>query len=45
MKLLLVGYGKMGRLVEELAPANGCEVGGPHRHRTRALGCAGRCGR
>jgi len=28
MKLLLVGYGKMGRLVEELAPANGCEVVG-----------------
>src|SRR5688572_4673327 len=28
MKLLLVGYGKMGRLVEELAPANGCEVAG-----------------
>ena len=28
MKLLLVGYGKMGRLVEELAPAHGCEVAG-----------------
>ena len=28
MKLLLVGYGKMGRLVEELAPASGCEVAG-----------------
>ena len=28
MKLLLVGYGKMGRLIEELAPANGCEVAG-----------------
>lgn len=28
MKLLLVGYGKMGRLVEELAPSQGCEVGG-----------------
>ena len=26
MKLLLVGYGKMGRLIEELAPAHGCEV-------------------
>ena len=26
MKLLLVGYGKMGRLVEELAPAHGCEI-------------------
>ena len=26
MKLLLVGYGKMGRLVDELAPAHGCEV-------------------
>lgn len=26
MKLLLVGYGRMGRLVEELAPAHGCEV-------------------
>lgn len=28
MKLLLVGYGKMGRLVEELAPSRGCEVVG-----------------
>ena len=28
MKLLLVGYGKMGKLVEELAPATGCEVAG-----------------
>jgi 4-hydroxy-tetrahydrodipicolinate reductase len=28
MKLLIVGYGKMGRLVEEMAPAHGCEVGG-----------------
>lgn len=28
MKLLLVGYGKMGRLVEELAPAHGCDVAG-----------------
>ena len=28
MKILLVGYGKMGRLVEELAPVNGCEVAG-----------------
>lgn len=27
-RLLLVGYGKMGRLVEELASAQGCEVGG-----------------
>jgi 4-hydroxy-tetrahydrodipicolinate reductase len=26
MKLLLVGYGKMGRLIEELAPAHDCEV-------------------
>jgi 4-hydroxy-tetrahydrodipicolinate reductase len=26
MRLLLVGYGRMGRLVEELAPAQGCEV-------------------
>ncbi len=26
MKLLIVGYGRMGRLVEELAPAQGCEV-------------------
>jgi 4-hydroxy-tetrahydrodipicolinate reductase len=26
--LLLVGYGKMGRLVEELAPTQGCEVAG-----------------
>jgi 4-hydroxy-tetrahydrodipicolinate reductase len=26
MKLLLVGYGRMGRLIEELAPAQGCEV-------------------
>ena len=28
MKLLLVGYGKMGRLVEELAPAHGCDIAG-----------------
>lgn len=28
MKLLIVGYGKMGQLVEELAPAYGCEVAG-----------------
>ena len=28
MKLLLVGYGKMGRLIEELAPAHGCTVAG-----------------
>jgi 4-hydroxy-tetrahydrodipicolinate reductase len=28
MKVLLVGYGKMGRLVEELAPAHGLEIGG-----------------
>ena len=26
MKIALVGYGKMGRLIEELAPAAGCEV-------------------
>lgn len=28
LRLLLVGYGKMGKLVEELAPAHGCEVSG-----------------
>lgn len=28
MRLLLVGYGKMGRLVDELAPSQGCEVAG-----------------
>jgi 4-hydroxy-tetrahydrodipicolinate reductase len=28
VKLLLVGYGRMGRLVEELAPSQGCEVAG-----------------
>lgn len=28
LKLLLVGYGKMGRLVGELAPQYGCEVAG-----------------
>lgn len=28
IRLLIVGYGKMGRLVEELAPAQGCEVSG-----------------
>ena len=28
VRLLLVGYGKMGRMVEELAPAHGCEVAG-----------------
>ena len=28
MKVLLVGYGKMGRLLDELAPAHDCEVTG-----------------
>jgi 4-hydroxy-tetrahydrodipicolinate reductase len=28
LKVLLVGYGKMGRLVEELAPAHGLEIAG-----------------
>ena len=28
MKLLLVGYGKRGRLVEQLAPEHGCEIAG-----------------
>ena len=28
MKLLLVGYGTMGRLVGELAPVHGCEIAG-----------------
>jgi len=28
MRILLVGYGKMGRLLEELAPAHGCAVAG-----------------
>ena len=28
MRLLVVGYGKMGRLIEELAPAHGCEIVG-----------------
>ena len=28
MKLLIVGYGKMGRLIEELAPAHGHEIAG-----------------
>jgi 4-hydroxy-tetrahydrodipicolinate reductase len=27
-RLLLVGYGKMGRLIEELAPEHGCQVAG-----------------
>ena len=27
MKLALVGYGKMGRMIESLAPADGCEIG------------------
>ena len=27
-RLLLVGYGKMGRLIEELAPDHGCQVAG-----------------
>jgi len=26
MKILIVGYGRMGRLIEELAPAHGCEI-------------------
>src|SRR5712691_7653485 len=28
MRLLLVGYGRMGRLVESLAPQYGCDVAG-----------------
>ena len=28
MKLLLLGHGRMGRLVESLAPAHGCEIAG-----------------
>jgi 4-hydroxy-tetrahydrodipicolinate reductase len=28
MKIAIVGYGKMGRLIEELAPASGVEIGG-----------------
>ena len=28
MKLLLIGYGRMGRLVEALAPEYGCEIAG-----------------
>jgi 4-hydroxy-tetrahydrodipicolinate reductase len=28
VKLLIVGYGKMGQLVEQLAPQHGCEVAG-----------------
>ena len=28
MKILLVGYGKMGQLIEELAPSHGCEIAG-----------------
>jgi len=28
VRLLLVGYGRMGRLIEELAPEHGCEVAG-----------------
>ena len=28
MRILLVGYGKMGQLVGELAPQYGCEVAG-----------------
>jgi 4-hydroxy-tetrahydrodipicolinate reductase len=28
VRILLVGYGKMGRMVEELAPAHDCEVAG-----------------
>jgi 4-hydroxy-tetrahydrodipicolinate reductase len=26
MKIALVGYGKMGKLIEQLAPEYGCEV-------------------
>ena len=28
MRLLLIGHGRMGRLIEQLAPAHGCEIGG-----------------
>ena len=28
MRLLLIGHGKMGQLVERLAPEYGCEIAG-----------------
>src|SRR5690606_16522874 len=28
MRILIVGHGRMGRLVESLAPSHGCEVAG-----------------
>src|SRR5262245_11324063 len=28
MRILLIGHGRMGRLVESLAPAHGCEIAG-----------------
>ncbi len=34
MRLLLVGYGRMGRLVEQHAPAHGCEIAGVVRSAT-----------
>lgn len=40
MKLLLVGYGRMGRLVETLAPEYGCEVAGVLDSRINAGGDA-----
>jgi len=43
MRLLLVGYGKMGRMVESLAPEYGCEIAGvvdPVLGRTADAGAA-----
>lgn len=34
MRLVLVGYGRMGRLVEQHAPAHGCEIAGIVRSAT-----------
>jgi 4-hydroxy-tetrahydrodipicolinate reductase len=36
MKILLIGHGRMGRLIESLAPAHGCEISGIVTSRSEA---------
>jgi len=41
MRILLIGHGRMGRLVEALAPAHGCEIAGIVTSRSGASAIAG----
>ena len=41
MRILLIGHGRMGKLVESLAPAHGCEIAGIVTSRSGANAIAG----